>query len=201
MAWRQGWDFLALQPACLSAQTVITGWREKKIYWIYEGFDTWDTKRWFWLSSQQTTLISGTLKKLQLIIPDKFPGFCLLDKEGERKHGFFFFFLPMATAFFISLICHYHPVLISTYIQSYTSQNQTFNENKIRSQHHPITKINTVLWADFQLLCRIVRQFICFTPEPNLKYFRNKIRRVVQQFVFYKHSAWAQVVYWTWSPF
>lgn len=45
MLWPDGRaDFLALQYACLSAQTVITGWREKKIYWIYEGFDTWDTK-------------------------------------------------------------------------------------------------------------------------------------------------------------
>lgn len=158
MAWWQGRDFLALQPACLSAQTVITGWREKKIYWIYEGFDTWDTKRWFWLSSQQTTLIFGTLKKLQSIIPDKFPGFCLLDKEGERKHGFFFFFFPShGYCLFYFTYLPLHPVLISEYIQSCTSQNQTFNENKIRLQHHPITKINTVLWADFQLLRRIVR--------------------------------------------
>lgn len=79
--------------------------------------------------------------------------------QGGREETWFllFFFPSHGYCLFYFTYLPLHPVLISEYIQSCTSQNQTFNENKIRLQHHPITKINTVLWADFQLLRRIVR--------------------------------------------
>jgi len=48
MIHKQGWDILARQYRCLSAEmaiTLCTGFREKKIYWIYKAFDTWETKK------------------------------------------------------------------------------------------------------------------------------------------------------------
>lgn len=138
--------------------------------------------------------------KLQLMLLGKFPLLSSVSwRRREKENSFWFYFSPtawealMANAFFIPPeYWPLHPILVSV-LRFRLSQTWLLNEHKTRLQDHPVPEMNTAFWGDLQVLCSI--RTITHLLYTWSKHSINTIRIVMQQIVFYKYSAWVQVVF------
>lgn len=177
--------------------TLGAGVREKKIYWTWEAFDTWETKTdgsdcslsWYFWHFKPAIDTTGKVSLTCLFLLDK------------KENSFWFYFSPitwqalMANAFFIPPeYWPLHSILVGI-LRLKTSQTWFLNEHKIRLQDPPVPDMNTAFWGDLQVFCCIrTITHLLYTWIQTLK----TIRVAMQQIIFYKYSVWVQVVFCTW---